>query len=265
MTLHAELLIRHTRRHMPTRRVAIGTAYLPMTGTAHGGLLLGAVVQSRIGLLDDEQREQLPRLLFDARNGLAVPAVALWYRMQFDTHGLDRSRHRVVEEQGHIVVELDVHGASTPQVLGAIMAAAALAPTSRGLALRAVQQAVDGKFRYPQGVLVRRLEEGVPLETPWAPGVTWQRGGPSGETRWEGIASERRWALEVLGCGPYTELERYEINRRFRRLLRDAHPDHGGRQDAAADRIAELGEARDLLLAAIDREHAASAGLTGGE
>mgnify|MGYP003325873926 FL=1 len=263
--LHAELLIRHTRRHMPTRRVAIGTAYLPMTGDAHGGLLLGAVVQSRLAMLDDEQREQLPRLLHEARNGLAVPSIALWYRMQLDTHGLDRSRHRVVEEQGHTVVELDVHGASTPQVIGAIMAASSLAPTSRRLALQAIQRAVDGKFRYPAGVLVRRLEDGLPLETPWTPGVTWQQGGPDGEVRWEGIASERRWALEVLGCGPDIALERDEINRRFRRLLRAAHPDHGGRQDAAADRIAELGEARDLLLAALDRDPAASARPSGGE
>ena len=34
----------------------------------------------------------------------------------------------------------------------------------------------------------------------------------------------------------------------FRRLLRDAHPDSGGHREAAADRIAELSEARELLL-----------------
>ena len=32
--LLAELNIWHTRRHMPTRRVALGDAYLPMSGPA---------------------------------------------------------------------------------------------------------------------------------------------------------------------------------------------------------------------------------------
>ena len=59
------------------------------------------------------------------------------------------------------------------------------------------------------------------------------------------------WALEVL------EIERSgedlpskrQIQRRFRSLLRDAHPDHGGHDDGAAARIAELSEARRILLA----------------
>ena len=40
-----------------------------------------------------------------------------------------------------------------------------------------------------------------------------------------------------------------EIQRRFRTLLRDAHPDHGGESTDAAQRIADLAEARDILLA----------------
>ena len=32
----AELNIRHSRRHMPTRRVALDAGYLPMNGPAHG-------------------------------------------------------------------------------------------------------------------------------------------------------------------------------------------------------------------------------------
>ncbi len=35
---------------------------------------------------------------------------------------------------------------------------------------------------------------------------------------------------------------------RFRDLLRDAHPDHGGDVDDAAQRITELTEARRILL-----------------
>ncbi len=37
--LLAELIVRHTRRHMPTRRVALDQVYLPTSGSAHGAAL----------------------------------------------------------------------------------------------------------------------------------------------------------------------------------------------------------------------------------
>ena len=263
--LLAELLIRHTRRHMPTRRVALGSAYLPMTGSGHGALLLGALVSTRVETLAEEQREALPGLLHAAARGLEVPQIKLWYRLQTDTHGLDRSRHRVVDERGYVTVELDMHGAGAPQILGAVLAISALPPTPRTAGLLAIRNAIEGRFRYPEGVLVRWLEQGIAPEMPWAPGVQWQQGAPETERKWEGVGSERRWALEVLGFGPITTLEREEVNRRFRRLLRDAHPDSGGHRDAAADRIAELSEARELLLDEVQRESVASAQCAGGD
>ena len=45
------------------------------------------------------------------------------------------------------------------------------------------------------------------------------------------------------------KLDRDDVQKRFRRLLRTAHPDHGGASAGAAERIAELTEARELLLA----------------
>ena len=72
--LLAELNVRHTRRHMPTRRVALDGAYLPTSGPAHGVALLAAVVATNLPAIDDEQRELLPRLLHDARHGLVDPA-----------------------------------------------------------------------------------------------------------------------------------------------------------------------------------------------
>ena len=94
--LLAELNIRHTRRHMPTRRVAVDDGYLPTNGAAFGGVLIGAVVAEHVGGLDDEQYDALDRLVYDARNGLTVPNIALRYRLQTDTHGLDLSRHRIM-------------------------------------------------------------------------------------------------------------------------------------------------------------------------
>jgi curved DNA-binding protein CbpA len=52
----------------------------------------------------------------------------------------------------------------------------------------------------------------------------------------------------VLGFGPGSEPERDEVLRRFRRLVRLAHPDHGGAGNFAGERIVELGEARRVLL-----------------
>jgi DnaJ-class molecular chaperone len=54
--------------------------------------------------------------------------------------------------------------------------------------------------------------------------------------------------LEIEGEGMEPPSKRV-VQRRFRSLLREAHPDHGGITDEAANRIAELTEARRILLA----------------
>jgi curved DNA-binding protein CbpA len=46
-------------------------------------------------------------------------------------------------------------------------------------------------------------------------------------------------------------VERNDVQRRFRRLVRLAHPDHGAVSAGAAERLAELAEARELLLGLI--------------
>ena len=254
----AELDVRHTRRHMPTRRVALGETYLPTSGTAHGVVLLGAVVAEFVDGLDEEQRDTLPRLLDDARKGkLSVPRIALRHRLQTDIHGLDRSRHRILTENGLVFLELDVHGWPAPQVLGAVMAASALPAEARRQALRAIDAAVARPGALPEGLIARRLLEGVPGPRPYAPGAGPAAGaGGNGDgdrdgNGWRGVPSERRWAMEVLGLRASTDLDREDVQRRFRRLLRSAHPDHGGEHVGAAERIAELTEARELLLAVI--------------
>ena len=81
--LLAELNIRHTRRHMPTRRVAVDDGYLPTSGPAFGGVLIGAVVAECVPGLDEEQVDALARLVDVARSGnLTVPRIALRYRLQ---------------------------------------------------------------------------------------------------------------------------------------------------------------------------------------
>jgi hypothetical protein len=266
--LLAELNVRHSRRHQPTRRVALGDTYLPTSAAAFGAVLLAAVVAEHLDDLDEDQRELLPRLLRDARQGLGVPRIALRYRLQTDTHGLDRSRHRIVSESlgsndrpASLVLEFDEHAAGAPQLIGAVMAAAALPSTARRVALRAVEAAVTRPL-LPEGLVVRRLAEGVPGLQPFAPPTGAVEA--DGESLWRGVPAERRWAMEVLGLRAGMELARTDVQARFRRLVRLAHPDHGATRDGAAERLAELREARELLLAvARSRPDSARAQRTG--
>jgi hypothetical protein len=254
--LLAELNIRHTRRHMPTRRVAVDDSYLPTSGAAFGGVLLGAVIAEHLPGLDEEQVDALGRLVEVARRGrLTVPRIALRYRLQRDTHGLDRSRHRITSaavERGSVrpILELDRHGAPAPQVIGALMAASQLPSSGRSVAFRFVDAAIARPGFVPEGLEVRRRVHGLPGAVPPRPGTRATVGAPRDD--WAGIPSERRWAMEVLGLHAGHAIERDDVQRRFRRLIRLAHPDHGADSAGAAERMAELAEARELLLSVID-------------
>ena len=252
--LLAELNIRHTRRHMPTRRVAVDHGYLPTSGAAFGGVLIGAVLAECVPGLDEEQTDALARLVDVAKRGtLTVPRIALRYRLQRDTHGLDRSRHRITSaavEVGSLrpVLELDLHGPPAPQVIGALMAASQLPSTGRSVAFRFVDAALGRPGVLPEGLEVVRRHQGLPGMRPPDPGTTTSVGVTDD---WAGIPSERRWAMEVLGLQAGHSIERDDVQRRFRRLVRLAHPDHGGESADAAERMAELSEAREVLLMVI--------------
>jgi len=257
----AELLVRHTRRHMPTRRVALGEAYLPTGGMAYGAVLLGAIVAECLPELDAEQADLLPRLIDDARDGLAVPRIALRYRLQTDVHGLDRSRHRIHSDLGRMVLELDRHGRPDPQVIGAVMAAAALPPSARSVAFRAIKDALRRPGELPEGMEVRRLLMGIPGAPPPPVGVRGTGVSSAFEGyAWTGIPADQRWAMEVLGLGADSSLDRSDVQSRFRRLVRLAHPDHGAQDLGAAERVAELSEARTVLFDCIASADAESAG-----
>ncbi len=264
--LLAELNIRHTRRHMPTRRVAVDHGYLPTSAAAFGGVLLGAVVAECVPGLDEEQSDALERLVSVAREGeLSVPRIALRYRLQRDTHGLDLSRHRITSaavEVGSLrpVLELDLHGPPAPQVIGALMAASQLPASGRSVAFRFVDAALTRPGVLPEGLEVVRRYHGLPGARPPDPGTTTRIAGATDQWAddWRGVPSERRWAMEVLGLQAGHAIERDDVQRRFRRLVRLAHPDHGGESMGAAERMAELSEAREVLLSVVTEDSADS-------
>ena len=66
--------------------------------------------------------------------------------------------------------------------------------------------------------------------------------------------------MEVLGLRSGMLVERDDVQKRFRRLVRLAHPDHGAGSAGAAERIAELADAREVLLGLVDSADARPAG-----
>jgi hypothetical protein len=246
---------------MPTRRVAVAGAHLPHVGAGWGSVLLGAVAGEFMPMLSEEQRLQFPQLLAAIENDdFSVPSIAMRYRLQLDQHGLDRSLHRIVEEPvpgvEHLgadtptyrVLQLDMHGASDPQVIGCAMAAALLSGAARRDALRALKVAYDAPGVLPRDLVIRRLVDGLPTERAPLAGST---AATDGDARWSGVPAEHRWAMEVLGIRSDMTVDRVVVQERFRRLLRLAHPDQGAAARGAAERIAELREAREVLLTAL--------------
>ena len=96
------------------------------------------------------------------------------------------------------------------------------------IAFRFIDAAIARPGVLPEGLDVRRLFEGLPGVRPLrARHRVHRRSRPAGATSWRGVPSERRWAMEVLGLHPGMAVERDDVQKRFRRLVRLAHPDHG--------------------------------------
>lgn len=246
----AELNLRHTRRNLPTRRVALEPSYLPTANGAAGRDLLAAVVAEFAPRIDEETRVRVPWLLRRVGEGqLEVPSVHLHHRLQTDTHGLDRSRHRLLDDGRGTVLELDVHAGPEPQVLAVLMAIAAMPPVARPPVLDAVRRALRRPGIHPHRWRIVRLVDGTPVARPDLAAPADPDADPAvGGAVWLGVADDRRWAMETLGLRPDERADRAEVQRRYRRLVRVVHPDHGGAQDGAADRLARLSEARAILL-----------------
>jgi hypothetical protein len=230
--LLAELEIRHSRAVAPTRRVALGDLWLPTEPPpGFGGILVAGIVAAGASCLEDDLRDELDVLLGDLERGKRIAQPRLRHRFQTDVVGLDRSHHRLVGTGEEMSLELDDHGAVLPQVLGAVYAASKLSYLARGNAFRLLRRATRW-----HGVNDERL-------------MAYLTGNEAAYRPWRTGDHDEHWALKILGFKVGAEPSRSDIQKTFRRLVRTAHPDHGGASDRAGARITELTQAKSILLA----------------
>lgn len=231
----AQLEVFHSRAIAPTRRVALGEYYLPLDPhPGPGAVLLAAVVAANVGSIDLDLHDDLNRLMADIETGRRIAQPRLRHRFQADRVGLQRSTHRLVARGEQLRLHIDDRNAPVQQALAAIYAVATFDPEHRRPVMDIVRRGAH--WRGDIGDRLLSHLAGRTTSTSWVPA--------SGDPL--------AWALAVFGIADRKETEsvdRAEVQRRFRQLLRDAHPDHGGASDTAARRIAELAEARRILLA----------------
>jgi hypothetical protein len=229
----AELEVFHSRPIAPTRRVAIGHRDLPCSpAPGFGGLLLGGVVAAYIPGLDPELFDDLHRLTVHLEAGRRTPQPRLRHRLQTDRIGLQRTVHRLRGEGEELAFEIGDRGSPAHHILAAVYAAGDLPIGPRTRVMEAIRKAMRWNGGI-DGSLVAHLS-GLARHHPWSA---------------DAFRDPIGWAIGVLDLGDGERPDRQAVQGRFRDLVRRAHPDHGGDTAAAAARLAELAEARRILLA----------------
>lgn len=232
----AQLDIHHSRPIAPTRRVALGLRDLPVDpAPGVGGVLLAGVVAHNAPRVEPELREDLVSVMDSLATGRRVVQPRVRHRFQADRVGLTLSAQRLVSHGGTLDFDLEDSLARPVQLtLGAVYAAASLPAPARATVFEALRSAL-GWSRPVDSAFITWLLDG--------------HGADLADLRsWNDPVAWAREILEIDGPTGQNPSKR-QVQRRFRTLLRAAHPDHGGVTDGAAGRIAELTEARRILLA----------------
>jgi len=232
----AEIEVFHSRPIAPTRRVALGALDLPVDpAPGFGGILLAGVVAAHMAELDPELFDDLHRLTLQLQEGHRIPQPRLRHRFQVDRVGLTRSTHRLVGAGEDLAFDFDAKGAPAQHILAAVYAAGQLPLVARGRVMESLRAAMRWVGPLDRGFVAHVT--GLDRHRSWST---------------HAFHDPVRWAIDVLGLTDPADVlavpERIDVQRRFRDLLREAHPDHGGDTDDAAQRIADLTEARRILL-----------------
>lgn len=222
----------YSRPIAPTRRIALGAMELPVDpAPGFGGVLLAGIVARFARELDSDTDEELDALLDDLEAGRRIRQPRIRHRLQHDTIGLAKCRHRLVGsgEQVRFVFDTSV-GTPTQHVLCAVYAASAVPPDQRATVVTSLRRglgwigAIDESLvRYLSNRSYGSVSAGVD---------------PVG------------WAIDRLSVDSSLDGEALHaaVSKSFRDQLLRAHPDHGGSVEHAADVISELREARRVLL-----------------
>lgn len=241
--LLAELESHLSRPIAPTRRVALGRLTLPVDpAPGFGGILLGGIA-ARFGPdLAEDFHDEVVHLTHELEHGRRIAQPRLRHRLQADRVGLQPCRHRLVGRGEQLSFHFDTdRGTPAQHVLCAVYAAGTVPAPLRAAVMDTVRRGfawrgeIDGSLI---GHLAgRRKVVGTgPLLDPvaWALQLL-DLAGPAGASATGEV---------VARGGP----SRSDVKRAFREQLRAAHPDHGAADSGAAQRIAELSEARRILL-----------------
>jgi hypothetical protein len=230
----AELEVFHSRPIAPTRRIALGRRALPCDpAPGHGGMLLAGIVGHWYPRFDRDLHDELDVLMHQLEHGYRIVQPRLRHRLQEDHVGLLRTTHRLTRRRETVRFEFGAeHGSPAHQILGAVYAAGRLPAPARTEVMALLRRAARW-----QGAVDERFYAALAGSRATGPSVSVAWGDPEG------------WARAVLGLEEDQPASRKEIQQAFRLALRLAHPDHGGAAKNAAGRIAELREARRILLA----------------
>lgn len=234
----ARIDIFHSRAIAPTRRVALGDFTLPVTPPpGFGGILLGGIVAANVAGIDEDLHDELTRLTLDLENGRRIRQPRLRNRLQVDRVGLQRSRFSLLGGGEQLAFDFEQTCTPAQAVLGALYAAGGVDDEHRHVVMATIRRAM--RWGGPVGPdLVARLG-----------------GGSGGPFAMGAFDNPLEWAMEMLGfaspegiSAEWTAPPRREVLARFRQRLSEAHPDHGAAEEGAAQRIADLTEARRILL-----------------
>ena len=228
----AEFDVWHTRPVAPTRRVALGDDQLCMDpAPGFGGLLLAGIVAVHAQELDPEFLVPLRELMACLERGERTSQPRLRHRLQQDRVGLLSTTHRLVGV-GNRQLRLDLEPTESPEphLLAAVYRAGCEPTPTRRSLFTLLHSATNWRGGNTPDL--------VAYLTGRAPDLVWSRSLEHDPTA---------WALDVLELDPLA-IDRRQVQRQFRRLLRAAHPDHGGEEVTAGTRILELSTARRILL-----------------
>ena len=234
--LLAELDVYHSRPIAPTRRVAIGRALLPCDpAPGFGGILLGAIVARFAQDIDPGDLPDLLSLTHELEAGRRIPQPRLRHRFQQDRVGLTRSPHRLHRDSEDDSLRLSFttdKGAPAQHVLGAVYAATTIDAQARGDVLASIRRGLAWTGDIGPSLLAHLA------------------GRTNASLSVAAIADPVGWAMNILGFSVLDDRpDQGSVRRNYRDAMLVAHPDHGGDTNDAARRIADISEARRILLA----------------